>query len=859
MKASQIAGSMVRPALIGLLLATGALIAWGASTAFGALWQFNSAIAASNLSIGRMPMSTKLYDREGHLLNEVFNETRRSYIQIDQVSPFLRQATVGTEDASFYENWGVSPRGIARALWNNLTNPEAIQGGSTITQQLIKNTIIPEEERYARTPERKVHEAMLALLLTRRYSKDQILEWYLNQVFYGNNSYGIESAAQSYFGKAALDLTLAEAAMLAGLPAAPAFYDPYTRPSQAKARQEDVLGLMARHGYITLEQANTAATEPLPFKPLRFGIEAPHFVMYVREMLEARYGPDALYRGGLQVTTSLDLDLQREAERIVQEQLGSPASKRRRAGNAALTALRPQTGEVLVMVGSADFENDAIDGQVNVALAERQPGSAIKPITYAAAFMKGWSPATVLEDKPTSFPDAPGRLWTPKSVDGVYRGWVTARQALAMSLNTPAVLALHYAGLPAMLDLAHRMGITSLLRMQDYGLSLTLGGGEVRLLDLTYAYSVFAGNGMQHGQPRSSAQRQPGMRELDPVVILKVEAPNGSVLEEFVQPEQRQVLPAPYAYLITDILSDNATRSVFFGSNSPLQLGNRPAAAKTGTTDDNRDNWTVGYTPDLVTGVWVGNTDNTQMAADAFGSSTAAPIWNAFMTFALKDTPPKPFPMPAGLVRTQVCASTGQPPGRRSCPDLRGELFVQGKSPAADPASQRQRGDDEKKLVEDLQQRLADIVRLRTEGKFVEAKQTAADLLKRLQEAGQKDAIDPRLEEQLIARLNQIASETPSPIPTTPPAQPSATPRPPGQQSPGPATATPRPAATTPPPNTSATPAQTATEAATPTPVVTGSPQSSPTPSVTNTPQASPSPGSTPPTATPTPTPTDRR
>lgn len=670
------------------------VISWGAATAPAALREFEATSVSSITATDRMPLSTRIYDRKGRLLNEVFDQARRTYVALSGVSPLLVQATIATEDASFYQNWGISWQGLGRAAWHNLFHASSIQGGSSITQQLVKNTIISEEERYERSVLRKAKELLLAVLLARRYSKDQILEWYLNQIFYGNNSYGVEAAAHAYFGKRARDLALAEAALLAGIPAGPALYDPYTRLDRARDRQRTVLNLMVRHGYITEQQARVAAEAPLRLQPRRFAMEAPHFVMSIREILEARYGPDVLYRGGLRVTTSLDIDLQREAEAIIREHVNSPTYEQRHARNAALVALRPATGEMLALVGSADFQSDAIQGQVNMALAPRQPGSAFKPFVYLTAFTKGWTPATRVSDAPASFPDGKGGQWAPTSADGRYRGWVSAREALAMSLNIPAVRALQHAGVPETRAMAHRLGITSPLP-EDCGLALALGCGEVTLLDLSYAYATLASGGVQAGQPRPREQIRPGTRERDPVLILRVEAPNGKVLEEFTQPERRQVLAAPFAYLMTDILADDAARAPFFGSHSPLVLPGRTAAVKTGSTDGSRDAWTVGYTPDLTVGVWVGNAGIAPMA-DAFGSVVAAPIWNAFMVAALRHSPPRAFVVPPGLVRVSVCASTGVLATACKCRVAREEIFVQSRPPdtacPSEPETVRGRG-----------------------------------------------------------------------------------------------------------------------------------------------------------------------
>ncbi|MCX6022100.1 MAG: transglycosylase domain-containing protein [Chloroflexi bacterium] len=673
--------------LFAVLLMAGAAIAAGGTFAVGAAayGEFSHLLKQGDLPVGQMPLSSKIFDRNGKLLNEVFSEARRTYVAIDQISPNLKHATIATEDADFYTNYGISPRGLLRVAWAALQDGEFTQGASTITQQLIKNTMLLSPDGTAeRTPQRKLKEMLLAAVLTQRQSKDQILEWYLNQNFYGANSYGVETASQSFFGKPARDLDLAEAALLAGLPQAPASYDPYFRFDAAKERQETVLDLMVRHHFISEEQGAEAKKQKITLKPQRFALEAPHFVMYVRELMEARYGPDLLYRGGLQITTSLDLDLQRQGESIVKEAITSAAYQKRKSTNGALVSIRPTTGEVLTMVGSADFTSDAIAGQINMAVAERQPGSTLKPFTYAAAFQKGWTPATVLPDNRTGFPNGTGGVWTPGSADGIYRGNVSIRQALAMSLNTPAVLALQFIGVPTLLDTVHRMGITSLTR-NDYGLALTLGGGEVKLLDLAYAYTAWPNNGALFGQQRPRSQVRPGMRDLDPVIILKVATPDGQVLEQFTEPQRRQVLPAPYAYLITAIMTDNNARTPVYGAKNSLTLPDRPVAAKTGTTDSNRDAWTMGYTPE-VTGVWVGNTDYSAMTADAFGGGTAAPIWNAFMQAAHKGVEAHEFAVPPGVTQATVCASTGKLAPRSGCDDARKEWFVAATLPDRDPA-----------------------------------------------------------------------------------------------------------------------------------------------------------------------------
>ncbi|RLC75014.1 MAG: penicillin-binding protein, partial [Chloroflexi bacterium] len=463
--------------------------------------------------------STKIYDRNGNLLYEVIPPQggRRTIVPLNRISPYVIMATIATEDARFYEHPGVDPIGILRALWQDIRAREMVSGASTIPQQLVRNVLLPPEEKSQRTLKRKIKEAILAAEITRRYSKDAILELYLNEIYYGHLAYGIEAAAETYFGKHAAELTLAEAALLAGLPQAPARYDPFVNFQAAKARQADVLRLMVEAGYITPQQAQQAYQEELHLASPKVGMKAPHFVMYVRQLLEQRYGTDVLYRGGLRVYTTLDLHLQEIAERVAREQI--ERLKDKHVTNAALVAIRPQTGEILAMLGSVDFYNEEIDGQVNVALALRQPGSAIKPITYLAAFEKGWTPATLIWDVPTEFPDVPGRTYRPTNYDGRFHGPVTVRVALGSSYNVPAVKALQFVGIPAFLEMARRLGITTLNR-PDYGLSLTLGGGEVTLLELTGAYAVLANGG----------------KRVPPVAILRIEDAAGRVIEQYTPP-----------------------------------------------------------------------------------------------------------------------------------------------------------------------------------------------------------------------------------------------------------------------------------------------------------------------------------
>jgi 1A family penicillin-binding protein len=608
-------------------------------------------------------VSTRIYDRDGHLLHEILdpNGGRRILVPYEQISPHLINATVATEDARFWQHPGVDPIAVVRAVYYNVTERRIVSGFSSIPQQVARLVLLSPEERYEQSIQRKVREVVLASEISRRYSKQEILQIYLNEINYGNLAYGVEAAAETYFGTDAADLTLAQAAMLAGLPQAPAYWDPYSNWDGAKSRQAVVLDLMVEAGYITPADAEAAKAEKLELQPLRFDVQAPHFVTWVQQLLEQKYGADVLYRSGLQVYTTLDSRMQAIAQEEAQAHLAK--LKGQHVTDAALVAIEPDTGEILAMLGSADFNNAEIAGQVNVALRPRQPGSSIKPVTYVTAFQKGWTPATLIWDVQTEFTDASGKPFYYKNYDGKEHGPVLVRRALAQSLNIPAVKTLQYVGLPAMLDTAHKLGIASLNRT-DYGLSLTLGGGEVTLLEMTGAYAVFANGG----------QRVP------PVAILRIEDSTGRVLEEYHPPVPEQVVSPQHAYLITNILSDNQARAAVFGRNNPLKLS-RPAAAKTGTTTDYRDAWTIGYTPELVAGVWVGNADNSAMKGIA-GSRGAGPIWHNFMERALADTPKSQFPRPDGIEEIEISADSGSLPSDACPPDRRRvEIFATGQGP----------------------------------------------------------------------------------------------------------------------------------------------------------------------------------
>jgi 1A family penicillin-binding protein len=615
----------------------------------------------------RVFQTARILDRNGALLGE-FNDPeggRRTLVKLDQIPVDLRNATIAAEDANFYQHPGFDIVAILRAMYLNVRGREIVSGASTITQQLVKNTLLSPEQ----TPDRKIKEAILAWEVSRRYSKDRILELYLNEVYYGNLAYGVEAAAQTYFGRSVGQLDLAELTFIAGLPQAPSGYDPYVNPAAARARQDYVLEQMVRHGMITSEQADAARAKPIALQPRQEDtpVRAPHFVNFVRQLLERSYSSDTLFREGLQIRTTLDLRMQQMAEKAARDQIAE--LKERNANNAAVVSIKPDTGEILTMVGSVDYDNTAIAGQVNVALADRQPGSTLKPFTYLAAFERGWAPSTMIMDVPTTF----GGTYTPLNYDQKFRGPVSVRRALAASLNVPAVKTLEFVGMDAMLTKAHRMGINGLRDPARYGLSVTLGGGEVTLLDLTYAYTPFANNGLQNGLPLAGADKTPGSRQFEPVAILEIKRGDGAVLYQQQPADPKPVVDAGLAYLITDVLSDDEARAETFGANSPLKLS-RPAAAKTGTTDDYRDSWVVGYTPDLVTGVWVGNSDGTPMR-DLLSARAAGAIWHQFMESALDGVPARPFNRPDTVVTREVCKLSGLLP-TPECPDKIQAIFT---------------------------------------------------------------------------------------------------------------------------------------------------------------------------------------
>ncbi len=645
-----------------------------------AVWLFVD-LPSSDLYAAHLPEpSIRITDRTGRLLYESLPETggRHRMLPVDQMPLLLQEATIATEDANFYRNPGIDLEGIVRAFWINLRGGETLSGGSTITQQVARNLLLSENERAERTLRRKLRESLLAWQITQRYDKDEILALYLNGSYYGGLAYGVEAAAQTYFGRPASQLDLAESALLAGLPQAPALYNPFSDPDAARQRRSVVLGLMEKAGYIDAEQRTLAEREPINLAVVPYPLEAPHFALMVRAQVDALFTQEQLFQsGGVVVRTTLDLDAQHAAETAIEQQFQRLHEKEQQQGkhynvnNAALVALDPQTGAILAMVGSPDYNDQAHAGAINMALMARQPGSALKPFIYAAAFdptrPHPWTPATALLDVTTHFVTHDGEAYTPKDYDGLEHGPVLARQALASSLNIPAVLTLQAVGLPAFFEMSTKVGLTAFSGahtddLEHYDLSVALGGGEVRLSELTAAYGAFATGGYRVG----------------PFSILDITDAQGQLRYQHQQDLPVRVIDEGVAWLISDILSDDNARQIGFPPNSVLNL-DRPAAVKTGTTTNFHDNWTVGYTPDLVVGVWVGNATHEAMR-EVNGLTGAAPIWHQTMRALLTNHSAKPFVQPSGLEQVEVCSLSGLLP-TPACPYRRKEWFIRGTAP----------------------------------------------------------------------------------------------------------------------------------------------------------------------------------
>lgn len=637
---------------------------WGALTALGAVIlgviaffiifaYFSRQLPEPGEVVRRDGYSTRIYDREGNLLYDLYDNERRVPVTIDQIPQTLRQATIAIEDKDFEKHQGFDFLTLLRIPYNILFNQRVV-GGSTLTQQLVKLVLLTNE----RSVVRKFKELVLAIQLERTFTKDEIITMYLNEVPYGGTSIGVGTAAEMYFGKPVSELNLLESAILAGLPQRPTAYSPYSGQTTEDGeplwqfRTRGVLRRMLEDGYITQEQHDQAIADmqTITFQQAATNIKAPHFVMYVRDQLIDMFGEDIAERGGLNVTTTLDSGLQEESQKIVAEEIEKVQDFN--ITNGAALVMQPQTGQILSMVGSKDYFSEDIPGQFNVAVdGLRQPGSAIKPLTYLAMFQRGYNPSTVITDVATTFTtDAEAENpYQPRNYDGQFRGPVTIRNSLGSSLNIPAVKSLAIVGLPNFLQLAYDMGLPTFeptpANLSRYGLALTLGGGEVRLIDLVTAYSAFANGG----------------KKVEPTSILKVEDKDGRIMFEAHPVEGRQVIKPEEAFLINDILSDNNARLLAFGANSLLNTG-KPIAVKTGTTNEQKDNWTIGWTQDLIAGVWVGNNDNSSMTRVASGITGASPIWRRIVNTALeKGYQALPWEVPANIERVEVDAISGYP------------------------------------------------------------------------------------------------------------------------------------------------------------------------------------------------------
>jgi 1A family penicillin-binding protein len=601
-----------------VLFAASATILWIALTPTPGLDSFDNR---------KVTQSTKIFDRTGKtVLYDLNRDIRRNQVPLEDISPYIKQATLAIEDSNFYRHGGISLTGIARSLIVDITHGSLQQGGSTITQQVVKNSLLTGRKSISR----KVHEWILAIKLEQRYSKDQILGFYLNDTPYGGTLYGVEATSRAFFGKSAKDVDLAEAAYIAALPQAPSRFSPYGQNRAAlDARKNIVLGRMKELGYITNTQYEQAKGEVVAFNPQQNGsIIAPHFVFYIEQYLEDKYGADVVNQG-LNVLTTLDTDLQHSADTIV-NQYALANQQKFNASNAALVAIDPKTGQILAMVGSRDYFDDSVQGSYNDALALRQPGSSFKPFVYATAISKGYTSQTIVFDLPTQFSTACGvadnhndtpPCYAPSNYDDKFRGPMTFTTALAQSINVPAVKALYLSGIQNVIDLATSMGITSLGTAKQYGLSFALGASEVRLLDLTSAYGVFAHDGIRN----------------PPTGILSVTDNTGKLLEEYKEQPQ-QVLNPDVAHTMAAMLSNNEARFPEYQAENPLHFSEYDVAAKTGTTNDFRDVWTVGFSPDIVVGTWAGNNDNKPMVKEIAGY-VVAPMWHAFMAEALKKYP----------------------------------------------------------------------------------------------------------------------------------------------------------------------------------------------------------------------------
>lgn len=644
-------------ALLVLVLVLSSIFFWA---------RFIFALPKPGQLINRNPaLSTKIYDRNGQTLFKIYAGENRTLLPLSEIPKHVQLATIAIEDAEFYTHHGLSLRGIIRSARRNVTRGEKT-GGSTITQQLVKNTLLSPEKTFSR----KLKEVMLAILVETKFTKEQILEMYLNEVSYGGATYGIEEAAHLFFGKSAKDLNLAEAALLSGLPKAPTTYSPFgANPELARSRQLEVLSRMTQEGFITGKAAESAAQEDLEFASQKTDIKAPHFVMYIRQILAERYGEEMLEVGGLEVITSLDLETQELAEIAVSQELEK--IKNLLITNGAALVTNPQTGEILAMVGSKNYFAKDIDGNYNVTTAQRQPGSSIKPVNYSYALeSKKYTASSAISDSPVTYVGA-STPYTPRNYDNKFRGSVTLRTALASSLNIPAVKVLASYGVDKMVDQGKLLGITTWDNSSRFGLSLTLGGGEVKMVDMAVVYGTFANGGtrvslnpilevrdskgriLESSPCSESSQISP----ISPISLIVRPAKAEQVTPP--KPCSQKVLDPKVTFILTDILKDNNARTPAFGPTSLLVIPNHPeVAVKTGTTQNLRDNWAIGYTKDFVVATWVGNNDNTPMAYVASGVTGATPIWHNITSSLLEDKPSVAWTPPSGVVAVPACGRT---------------------------------------------------------------------------------------------------------------------------------------------------------------------------------------------------------
>lgn len=619
--------------LLLLFLVVGGVFAW-----------YSLSLPSPERIVRREGFSTQIRSRDGEVLFDVYGDVQREPVRLEDVPLYLKEATIAIEDKHFYDHQGFDAWGMSRAVFNIIFRGR-LQGGSTLTQQLVKIVLLTSD----RSLPRKIKEFVLAVQIEKKFTKEQILQMYLQEAPYGGATVGAEVAARTYFGKRLTELSLVESAVLAGMPQSPTRYSPYgSNPTAYIGRTQQVLRRMREDGKISTQQEKAALVqlETIEFQPSGGSIRAPHFVMYVRGQLIEQFGEELVENGGLKVTTTLDLPYHQKVQQIVSDEINKVENLK--ISNGAALVMNPDTGEIYSMVGSRDFFSKDTDGQVNVTLSKRQPGSAIKPVTYVSAFRKGYTPSTMLVDSKISFDSGdPEKPYEPENYDGKFRGPVQLRFALGSSLNLPSVELLQLVGLKDMLTIAYQMGFSTLeptsANMRRMGLSVTLGGGEVRLIDLVSAYSGFANGG----------------NRIDPVAILKVEDSKGNILYEHRQVRGKQVLTPQEAYLITHILSDNNARLLTFGQNSLLNMGNRPVAVKTGTTNDRRDNWAIGWSKTAIVGAWVGNNDNSPMKEVASGVSGASPIWRQAMIEALSAYPSDNFDAPPGVMTEEVDVISG--------------------------------------------------------------------------------------------------------------------------------------------------------------------------------------------------------